>query len=87
MRRHDGEYRWFLFRTNALRDEEGKIVKWYGTNIDIEDRKRTEGELRRKENFLATAQRLSQSGSFSWCLDTNEVIFSEEALRIFGFAP
>ena len=87
LRRHDGEYRWFLFRTNALRDEEGNVVKWYGTNIDIEDRKRTEEELRRKENFLATAQRLSQSGSFSWNLDTNEVTFSEEALRIFGFAP
>jgi PAS domain S-box-containing protein len=86
LRRHDGEYRWFLFRSNALRDEEGKIIKWYGTNIDIEARKRAEEELRRNENFLATAQRLSQSGSFSWCLDTNEVTFSGEALRIFGFA-
>jgi hypothetical protein len=85
LRRHDGEYRWFLFRSNALRDETGAVVKWYGTNIDIEDRKRAEEELRRKENFLATAQRLSSSGSFSWCLDTNEVVFSEEAYRIFGF--
>jgi len=85
LRRHDGEYRWFLFRSNALRDETGAVVKWYGTNIDIEDRKRAEEELRRKENFLATAQRLSLSGSFSWCLDTNEVVFSEEAYRIFGF--
>jgi hypothetical protein len=34
-------------------------------HIDIEDRKRAEEELRRKENFLKTAQRLSQSGSFS----------------------
>ena len=87
LRRHDGEYRWFLFRSNALRDDEGRIVRWYGTNIDIEDRKRAEEELRRKENFLATAQRLSQSGSFSWYLDTNEVTFSEGALRIHGFAP
>ena len=87
LRRHDGEYRWFLFRSNALRDAEGKIVRWYGTNIDIEDRKRAEEELRRKENFLSTAQRLSQSGSFSWYLDTDEVTFSEGALRIHGFAP
>src|SRR6266853_4078765 len=85
LRRFDGAYRWFLFRANPLRDESGKIVKWYGTNVDIEDRKRAEEELRRKENFLATAQRLSSSGSFSWCLDTNEVVFSEEAYRIFGF--
>jgi PAS domain S-box-containing protein len=86
LRRHDGEYRWFLFRSNALRNDEGEIVRWYGTNIDIEGRKRAEDELRRNEEFLTTAQRLSQSGSFSWCLDTNEVIFSEEAIRIFGFA-
>jgi PAS domain S-box-containing protein len=36
MRRYDGAYRWFLFRANPLRNESGKIVKWYGTNIDIE---------------------------------------------------
>src|SRR5262245_5790573 len=42
MRRYDGAYRWFLFRATPLRDESGKIVKWYVTNIDIEDRKRGE---------------------------------------------
>ena len=49
LRRLDGEYRWFLFRANPLRDESGKIVKWYGTNTDIDDRKRAEEELRRSE--------------------------------------
>ncbi len=39
MRRIDGQYRWFLFRASPLRDESGNIVKWYGTNVDIEDRK------------------------------------------------
>ena len=42
LRRYDGEYRWFLVRANPLRDEEGEIVKWYGINTDIEDRKRAE---------------------------------------------
>jgi PAS domain-containing protein len=42
IRRYDGEYRWFLFRADPLRDESGTIVKWYGTNVDIEDRKRAE---------------------------------------------
>jgi len=32
--RFDGIYRWFLFRANPLRDEAGRIVKWYGTNLD-----------------------------------------------------
>ena len=46
LRRHDGEYRWFLFRANPLRDKSGNIVKWYGVNTDIEDRKRAEDKAR-----------------------------------------
>src|SRR5215469_8936397 len=49
MRRYDGAYRWFLFRANPLRDESGKVVKWYGINIDIEDRKQREETLRASE--------------------------------------
>jgi PAS domain S-box-containing protein len=49
LRRHDGEYRWFLFRTDPLHDENGNIVKWYGINTDIEDRKQAEEKLRRSE--------------------------------------
>lgn len=49
IRRFDGGYRWFLFRANPLRDDSGKIVRWYGTNLDIEDRKRGEEALRARE--------------------------------------
>ncbi len=49
MRRFDGSHRWFLFRANPLRDESGNILKWYGTNIDIEDRRRVEETLRVSE--------------------------------------
>jgi len=42
LRRADGEYRWFLVRTAPLRDEQGNVVKWYGSSVDIEDRKRAE---------------------------------------------
>jgi len=51
-RAEDGEYRWFLHRAVPLRDERGEIVKWYGTTIDIEDRKRAEQTLRRSEMEL-----------------------------------
>jgi PAS domain S-box-containing protein len=87
MRRFDGEYRWFLVRANPLRDESGAIVKWYGTNFDIDDRKRAEQALRRSEAFLAEGQRLSSTGSFSWRVDTDEIVFSGELHRIFGFEP
>jgi len=49
LRRFDGEYRWFLFRGRAQRDARGRIVRWYGTNTDIEDRKRAEDALRASE--------------------------------------
>ena len=49
IRRFDGSYRCFLIRANPLRDEAGNIVKWYGTCIDIEDRKRREEVLRASE--------------------------------------
>ena len=46
VRRADGEYRWMLHHKVALRDERGEIVSWYGSSVDIEDRKRAEEELR-----------------------------------------
>src|SRR6266853_1507445 len=45
LRRFDGEFRWFLFRASPLRDASGQVVKWFGTNTDIEDRKRAESLL------------------------------------------
>jgi PAS domain S-box-containing protein len=87
LRRHDGQYRWFLFRANPLRDENGSIVKWYGVNTDIQDRKRAEAELRRSEAFLAEAQRLSLTGSFSWRVATNEITWSDQVYRIVGVDP
>ena len=52
LRRHDGAYRWFLIRVEPLQDESGEIVKWYGTNTDIDDLKQTEAKLREDEREL-----------------------------------
>jgi len=49
IRRFDSSYRWFLIRANPLKDKLGNIVKWYGTCIDIEDRKRGEEAVRARE--------------------------------------
>jgi len=46
VRRADGEYRWMLHRSVPLRDEHGDIVKWFGSSIDIEDRKQAEAQSR-----------------------------------------
>ena len=84
--RRDGEYRWFLIRANPLRDEAGTLVKWYGVNTDIEDRKRAEAGLRRAYDSFAEAQRLSKTGSFIADLVADGHEWSDEAYRIFEFA-
>jgi PAS domain S-box-containing protein len=53
MRRHDGCYRWFLFGANPVRDAAGNISRWFGTNIDIEDRRRGEEVLQPNERNLS----------------------------------
>ena len=50
-RRFDGEYRWFLVRAVSLRDESGTIIKWFGTNTDIEERKKADA-VRAGENKI-----------------------------------
>ena len=52
MRRYDGVYRWFLFRASPLHDQSGNIVRWYGTNVDIQARKEAEEALRSSERDL-----------------------------------
>jgi PAS domain S-box-containing protein len=64
----DGEYRWFLVRGVPLRDQHGKIVKWYGTLTDIQDRKRAEQErekLRELQADLAHINRVSIMGEMA----------------------
>jgi formate hydrogenlyase transcriptional activator len=52
VRRYDGVYRWFLIRMAPFRDENGKIIRWYGTSTDIENLKQTETKLRDDEREL-----------------------------------
>ncbi|PYX39082.1 MAG: hypothetical protein DMG81_10175, partial [Acidobacteria bacterium] len=52
LRAADGSYRWFLMRGAPLRDEAGKIVKWFGTCTDIDDIKRAESEIRKLNREL-----------------------------------
>jgi len=52
LRRYDGDYRWFLFHVEAVRDNHGGILKWYGANTNIEDRKRAEAVLAAEKRTL-----------------------------------
>jgi len=85
--RADGTYRWFLIRTDALRDETGAIFKWYGVSTDINERKEAEEKLKQSESLLAEAQRLAQVGSWDWDLRTNVVTWSDQLYKVFGLQP
>jgi formate hydrogenlyase transcriptional activator len=71
-RRKDGQYRWLLIRYNPLRDEEGRIIRWYATGTDIDDRKRAE-ERTHKEN-LALREEIDQSSMFEEIVGSSDVI-------------
>lgn len=65
MRRYDGEYRWFLFRGAPLLDSAGSVSKWFGVNIDIDDRKTAEAALRRTEAALSRSNQLATLGELT----------------------
>jgi PAS domain S-box-containing protein len=48
VRRHDGEYRWFLYRVNPVQDDQGHIVRWCASGTDIHDRKSAEFRLKQR---------------------------------------
>jgi PAS domain S-box-containing protein len=68
-----------------LRDANGKIVKWYGSSLDIDERKTAEAAVRRSEAYLAEAQGLSHTGSFGWKVASGEIFWSDETFRIFEY--
>jgi len=74
LRRFDGVYRWFLFRCVPLHDETGKLVKWYGTNIDIDDLKCAEALLAREKHSL---EMIARGETLTVTLDTL-CLFMEE---------
>jgi len=87
-RASDGEYHWFLARGVPLRDRHGKILRWYGTLTDIEDRRTAEEALRRGEAYLAEAQKLTHTGSWVWDPHRDKMLFcSEEIYRVYGLDP
>jgi formate hydrogenlyase transcriptional activator len=71
--RHDGRFRWFLMRLNPLKDESGKIKRWYGAVTDIEERKQAEDRLRHEN--AALREEIDQSSMFE------EIIGSSAPLR------
>jgi formate hydrogenlyase transcriptional activator len=69
---HNGKFRWFLFHLNPLKDEWGQITRWYGTAIDIEDRKQAEDILRREN--VALREEIDKASMFEEIVGTSPAL-------------
>src|SRR3989475_6370356 len=72
-RRHDGQYRWFLIQYNPLRDDQGRLLRWYVTGTDIDERK--EAEERMRHENLVLREDIARASMFE------EIVGSSAALR------
>jgi PAS domain S-box-containing protein len=84
LRRFDGEYRWFLFRASPLRNDLGEIEKWYGTNTDLEERKRAEEALRSNEQSLRLIVDSIPGFVFTLSAAGEVALLNRQALEYFG---
>lgn len=84
LRRHDGNYRWFLNRGIPVFNYDNNLIKWYGTCTDIDDLVIQKEERLRLEKNLLEAQRLSSTGSFEYDIVEKKFYWSDEVFNIVG---
>jgi PAS domain S-box-containing protein len=84
VRRADGEYRWFLHREEPLRNEAGEIVKWYGSSIEIQERKIAEQRIREQETELRQILDLAPQHIGVLAPDGSRLYANHTALEYFG---
>jgi formate hydrogenlyase transcriptional activator len=87
LRRSDGQYRWFLDRTVPLRDDTGKVVRWFGVNTDIEDHKQSQARLRQQEELLKQVMDVAPVHMFIWEVDASASYGNRTAHEYFGTIP
>jgi PAS domain S-box-containing protein len=84
--RPDGEIR-FIRCVGAYVGESQGLKQYVGSALDVTEHELLTQELRRREAYLAEAQRLSHTGSFGWKPETGEIVWSDETYRIFEYDP
>jgi PAS domain S-box-containing protein len=74
MRRHDGEYHWFLYRLNPLRDENGNVTRWCGVRSDIDQQKRAQDRTQREN--LALREEIDNASMFEEIVGTSPALLA-----------
>lgn len=85
LKRYDGVYRWFVARGNPMKDEQGNILKWYGTCTDIQDQKITQEHLQQAKERFDLVSKATQDVIWDWNLENNLVWWNEAFKEKFGY--
>ncbi|HEX2535881.1 MAG TPA: PAS domain-containing protein [Chitinophagaceae bacterium] len=86
VRRHDGAYHWFLTRGTPMKDEGGKILKWYGSTTDIHEQKLSEEAQKRGKERFDLVSKATQDAIWDWNLLTDEIWWNESFKELFGYS-
>ncbi|KAF7876862.1 uncharacterized protein EAF02_008082 [Botrytis sinoallii] len=81
-RRHDGVYRWMHTRACPLLDDNGEVLKWYGTNTDITDIVMSRIEAKRNKHQMLTVLAHAEVNMF--CVDKNRLVTMAEGAMLWG---
>ncbi|TGE27341.1 PAS domain-containing protein [Hymenobacter metallicola] len=84
LRRHDGEYRWHLSRSVPVLDEQGEVVRWYGSSTDIHEQKLIQANLRWNQERYELAALATDDAIWDWDLLTNQLTWTPAIERVLG---
>jgi PAS domain S-box-containing protein len=87
IRRHDGVYRWFDTRGLPLRDPQGRIVKWFGTNTDVHETYETREALAANEGRLRYVTLATHDSVYDWDMPSGYTYRNDEFQSVFGAPP
>ncbi|MBL8893081.1 MAG: PAS domain-containing protein [Rhizobiales bacterium] len=87
LRRKDGVFRWHIVRAHPIKNDEGKVLQWIGTNTDIDDQKRTGQALADSERRFRLSQSAARIASLEVDVKSGQVYGSERFWEIWGLPP
>lgn len=85
LRSRDGTYRWFLSRAQPIRDDEGRITRWFGTNTDVTEHRAAEAAVKEREEQLNLALEAGQLGFWDWNIVSGAVQFGGQWFSMLGY--